>query len=125
MRKNGLYPRRIASKTSLAITKETGRHGTRSLSSCALTPDAGWITLTMSYPATRREMATTTATPLHSGCRSAALAARAALGVGLSFAVALLASAPAMAALYKWTDASGRVIYSDQPPPGNVKVETI
>ena len=29
------------------------------------------------------------------------------------------------AALYKWTDANGRVIYSDQPPPGNVKVETI
>jgi len=70
-------------------------------------------------------MATTTTTPLHTGCRSAALAARAALGVGLSFAVALLASAPAMAGLYKWTDANGRVIYSDQPPPGNVKVETI
>ncbi len=30
-----------------------------------------------------------------------------------------------MAAMYKWTDANGRVIYSDQPPPGNVKVETI
>jgi hypothetical protein len=29
------------------------------------------------------------------------------------------------AALYKWTDANGRVIYSDQPPIGNVKVETI
>jgi hypothetical protein len=27
--------------------------------------------------------------------------------------------------MYKWTDASGRVIYSDQPPPGNVKVETL
>src|SRR4029450_2143583 len=34
-------------------------------------------------------------------------------------------SAPALAALYKWTDANGRVIYSDQSPPGNVKVETI
>ena len=29
------------------------------------------------------------------------------------------------AALYKWTDANGRVVYSDQPPPGNVKVETM
>ena len=31
-----------------------------------------------------------------------------------------------MAALYKWTDASGRVVYSDQPPSGsNVKVEVL
>jgi hypothetical protein len=40
--------------------------------------------------------------------------------LGLAFAVA-----PAGAALYKWTDASGRVVYSDQPPPGNQKVETL
>ena len=39
-------------------------------------------------------------------------------------ALALIA-APAAAALYKWTDATGRVVYSDQPPPGNVKVETL
>ncbi|MEO8305355.1 MAG: DUF4124 domain-containing protein [Betaproteobacteria bacterium] len=32
---------------------------------------------------------------------------------------------PAAAALYKWTDANGRVIYSDQPPTGNFKVEAI
>jgi hypothetical protein len=32
---------------------------------------------------------------------------------------------PADAALYKWTDANGRVIYSDQPPNGNFKVEAI
>lgn len=31
----------------------------------------------------------------------------------------------AMGALYKWVDANGRVVYSDQPPPGNVKVEEI
>jgi hypothetical protein len=37
----------------------------------------------------------------------------------------VLAAGPAAAALYKWTDASGRVIYSDQPPTGNVKVETL
>jgi hypothetical protein len=39
-------------------------------------------------------------------------------------ALALVAG-PATAALYKWTDASGRVVYSDQPPTGNVKVETL
>jgi hypothetical protein len=34
-------------------------------------------------------------------------------------------AAPASAGLYKWTDANGRVVYSDQPPTGNVKVETV
>ena len=34
-------------------------------------------------------------------------------------------SGPASAALYKWTDANGRVVYSDQPPNSNVKVETV
>ena len=37
----------------------------------------------------------------------------------------LLAASPAWGALYKWTDANGRVVYSDQPPPGNVKVEKL
>ncbi len=31
----------------------------------------------------------------------------------------------ANAALYKWTDASGRVVYSDQPPNSDAKTETI
>ena len=35
------------------------------------------------------------------------------------------ATAPAWGALYKWTDANGRVVYSDQPPPGEVKVDVI
>jgi hypothetical protein len=51
-----------------------------------------------------------------------------ALGAGLLLAasVALIVTAPrAGAALYKWTDANGRVIYSDQPPIGNFKVEAI
>ena len=43
-------------------------------------------------------------------------------------AVALLASmsvaGPASAALYKWTDANGRVVYSDQPPIG-IKAESV
>ncbi len=42
-----------------------------------------------------------------------------------AFVVANFAATPAWAALYKWTDANGVVVYSDQPPPGNVKVETI
>ena len=37
----------------------------------------------------------------------------------------VLTAGTAAGALYKWTDASGRVVYSDQPPPGNVKVETL
>jgi hypothetical protein len=50
--------------------------------------------------------------------RAALLAGAVALAMGLS-------AVPAFAALYKWTDSNGRVVYSDQPPPGNVKVETI
>ena len=45
-----------------------------------------------------------------------------------ALAVALLAAfvaGGASAALYKWTDAQGRVVYSDQPPPGNVKTEQL
>jgi hypothetical protein len=34
---------------------------------------------------------------------------------------AWLVSAPAGAQTYKWTDADGRVHYSDQPPPANAK----
>ena len=51
-----------------------------------------------------------------------------ALGTAGLFAAAVaiaLAALPASAAMYKWTDANGRVIYSDQPPNGNYKVEAI
>jgi hypothetical protein len=44
---------------------------------------------------------------------------------GLFAAALLIAGAPASAATYKWTDANGRVIYSDQRPTGNFKVEAI
>jgi hypothetical protein len=37
----------------------------------------------------------------------------------------LLAATAASAALYKWTDANGRVVYSDQPPTGGIKYETV
>ena len=43
----------------------------------------------------------------------------------LATALLLAAGVAADAALYKWTDANGRVVYSDQPPTGNVKVETL
>lgn len=47
-----------------------------------------------------------------------------ATALAVAFAVAL---APAMAAatVYKWVDANGRVVYSDQPPPVNVKSEVV
>ena len=32
-----------------------------------------------------------------------------------------LVAAPALAQTYKWTDANGKVHYSDQPPPANAK----
>jgi hypothetical protein len=32
---------------------------------------------------------------------------------------------PAAATMYKWVDANGKTIYSDQPPPGNIKSEII
>jgi len=51
--------------------------------------------------------------------------ARSALVAAIIALTAGLAAVPGSAALYKWTDSSGRVIYSDQPPLGNVKVETI
>jgi hypothetical protein len=53
-----------------------------------------------------------------------ARAFRAAALLAAAAAIALVASS-AGAALYKWTDANGRVIYSDQAPTGNFKVETI
>lgn len=37
----------------------------------------------------------------------------------------MLASTTAFAALSKWVDADGKVHYSDQPPPANVKVKTL
>jgi len=49
--------------------------------------------------------------------------------LGTAVAAALIAGMaagmPAAAALYKWTDANGRVVYSDQAPIGNAKSETM
>lgn len=43
----------------------------------------------------------------------------------LIVAALALCALPASATLYKWTDASGRVVYSDIPPSGDVKVEIV
>lgn len=37
----------------------------------------------------------------------------------------VLSSTSTFAALNKWVDANGKVHYSDQPPPANVKAETL
>lgn len=37
------------------------------------------------------------------------------------FACSCLSATPALSEMYKWTDAEGKVHYSDQPPPPNVK----
>ena len=58
--------------------------------------------------------------PLHPLRRAAGHIAFAAICAGLAFF-----ATPACAVLYKWVDASGRVTYSDQPPPGNVKAEVV
>ncbi len=42
--------------------------------------------------------------------------------VGVSL---LLGAGAAAAVTYKWTDANGRVVYSDQPPPAGTKSELI
>jgi len=42
-----------------------------------------------------------------------------------ALALVLTAGPAAAASLYKWTDANGRVVYSDQPPAGNTKVENL
>lgn len=39
--------------------------------------------------------------------------------------VLLLSAGVDAATLYKWTDANGGVVYSDQPPAGNIKWEAI
>ncbi|HVE50668.1 MAG TPA: DUF4124 domain-containing protein [Casimicrobiaceae bacterium] len=41
-------------------------------------------------------------------------------------AVTLLCTSwPSLGAMYKWTDSTGRIVYSDQPPTGNVKAEAV
>jgi hypothetical protein len=49
----------------------------------------------------------------------ASLSALAALLLAAGYAAA------SAAALYKWTDAQGRIVYSDQPPQANVKTEQL
>lgn len=66
--------------------------------------------------------------PRHAAIAQALMRRRGALARAAgacALAATALAASPALAATYKWTDANGHVVYSDQPPPGNVKSETI
>lgn len=54
--------------------------------------------------------------------QNARSAAHALVALALAMAVA---SPVATAALYKWVDANGRTVYSDQPPLGNIKTEVV
>jgi hypothetical protein len=45
-----------------------------------------------------------------------------AAAAGLALA---MSAAPAVSAVYKYVDADGHVVYSDQPPPGNAKSEIV
>ena len=62
-------------------------------------------------------MGTARATRRVSALRGAALA--------LAILGGLALSGVASSTTYKWVDANGRVVYSDQPPPGNVKSEIV
>ena len=62
-------------------------------------------------------MGTARATRRVSALRGAALA--------LAILGGLALSGVASSTTYKWVDANGRVVYSDQPPPGNVKAEIV
>ena len=50
---------------------------------------------------------------------------KAALLASMLLLLPAIAAGPAAAALYKWVDANGRVVYSDQPPTGNFKAEVV
>ena len=130
MRKDGLYPRPTVPATSVAGSLydavETCRERDTKATvpwfppAAGLTHRPGWITLAvMKHGETL--LATHAANPRVSLESSVGLA----ICAVITMLAAGLASAPALAALYKWTDANGRVIYSDQAPPGNVKVEII
>jgi len=47
------------------------------------------------------------------------------LRFGLSLLILAALAAPTQAQLYKWVDSSGRVQYSDRPPPGGSKAEQV
>jgi hypothetical protein len=48
------------------------------------------------------------------------------MAAALAVVVSLLfTAAPAGATMYKWVDKNGRVVYSDQPPPSDIKSEIV
>ena len=127
MRKNGLYPRRRGRRTSARApamrhgaagggSKPPGGFDARQrLDYLAIVIKRGEVSMS-SMAVTRFGRVRSLRAPppwLPASC------------AGLFAAALLIAIAPAMATTYKWTDANGRVIYSDQPPTGNFKVEAI
>ncbi|MDQ6621655.1 MAG: DUF4124 domain-containing protein [Pseudomonadota bacterium] len=62
--------------------------------------------------------------PLDSPLVPTALARWLPLSAGLVLCAALVAL-PAQAAMWKWMDANGRVVYSDIPPAGDMKAERV
>ena len=64
--------------------------------------------------------------PASRGPACARTSQRGAMAAALAVAVGLLfTAAPAGATMYKWVDKNGRVFYSDQPPPADVKSEIV
>ena len=45
--------------------------------------------------------------------------------LSVAITLVLCVALPASAQMYKWVDANGKVQYSDNPPPSNIKAETL
>jgi hypothetical protein len=45
--------------------------------------------------------------------------------LSMAFGLALCVALPVTAQMYKWVDSEGKVQYSDQPPPSNIKGEKL
>ena len=58
-------------------------------------------------------------------CTMGRVSAFRAAALALALAAGLALPGVASSTLYKWVDANGRVVYSDQPPTGNVKAEIV
>ena len=57
--------------------------------------------------------------------RSAGRVSHPAVSAAVVFCLAALLVAPAQAALWKWVDSNGHVVYSDTQPAANVKAERV
>ena len=62
--------------------------------------------------------------PAPRGAAGKSTARPVAIAIGVAIGL-VFAAMPAAATMYKWVDKSGRVVYSDQPPPADVKTEIV